>query len=189
MQHGKSWEGVESVLGLRVRTSGALILQRKKGPECGRQRPPRRKNVYPVCPDPASALVQHRAEIRESQVGMLPGFFSVPVSLLRKAEGRKTSALKVRSWQPLERRRDPQKPLWRGLCPEQCSNIALNFRVTVQSGAQLRTQRWGMTWCAAPGFNLGDRLFSQSEVYLMVKGEDPFCMYCVASQSTAGRVP
>lgn len=138
---------------------------------------------------PLILIVQHRVEIRESHVGMLPGFFSVPVSLLRKAGGRKTSALKVRSWQPLERRGNPQKPLWRGLCPEQCSNIALNFRVTVLSSAQLRTQRWGMTWCVAPGFNVGDRLFSQSEVYLKVKGEDPFCMYCVAIQSTAGSVP
>lgn len=66
---------------------------------------------------PLILVVQHRVEIRESQVGMLPRFFSVPVSLLGKAGGRKTSALKVRSWQPLERRRDPPKTTVAGTLP------------------------------------------------------------------------
>lgn len=59
VQHG-SWErvGRDPGLGLGVRASGALSLQRKKGPEYRRQRYPfsPRKNVYPVCLDPASAL-------------------------------------------------------------------------------------------------------------------------------------
>lgn len=74
MQHGKSWEGVESGLGLGVRTSGALILQRKKSPEYGRRRLPRPAGrMFTLFVQtqllPLILIVQHRVEIRESQVG------------------------------------------------------------------------------------------------------------------------
>lgn len=85
-----------------MRASGALSLQRKKGPEYRRQRHPfsPRENVHPVCPDPASALGPRisPAQCRDwgnagRDAARIP---SVPVSLLKKVGGKENLSL-VRS--------------------------------------------------------------------------------------------